>query len=114
MSEPLPHDLGAMADADAYNQWLLDRARRWLRGRVLDAGAGIGTQTARLVGMADEVVALEPEAELASLLRRRVPQATVVGATRGPSTARSTPSSASTSSSTSRTTPRCSLAFAIC
>jgi SAM-dependent methyltransferase len=67
-----------MADADAYNAWLVDRARPWLRGRVLDAGAGIGTQTLRLVQLADEVVALEPEAELAALLRRRVPQATVV------------------------------------
>jgi SAM-dependent methyltransferase len=78
VSEPLPHDLDAMADADAYNAWLVDRARKWLRGRVLDAGAGIGTHTSRLVGLADEVVALEPEAELAALLQSRVPAATVV------------------------------------
>jgi SAM-dependent methyltransferase len=76
--EPLPHDLDAMEAADAYNAWLVDRARQWLHGRVLDAGAGIGTHTSRLVALADEVVALEPDAELATLLRSRVPAATVV------------------------------------
>jgi SAM-dependent methyltransferase len=78
VTEPLPHDLDEMADADAYNAWLVERARPWLRGRVLDAGAGIGTHTARLRTLADEVVALEPEPELAALLRARVPGVTVV------------------------------------
>jgi SAM-dependent methyltransferase len=76
--EKLPHDLDAMADADAYNAWLVDRARPWLTGRVLDCGAGIGTHTARLVETASEVVALEPEAKLAEMLRERVPTATVI------------------------------------
>ena len=75
---PLPHDLDAMAFADSYNKWLVERARPWIRGRVLDAGAGIGTHTASLLTMADDVVAAEPDAALAGLLRRRVPDATIV------------------------------------
>jgi SAM-dependent methyltransferase len=67
-----------MAGADAYNGWLVERAAPWLRGRVLDAGAGIGTHTERLRDLSDEVVALEPAPELAALLRRRVPGITVV------------------------------------
>ena len=78
MTEPLPHDLDRMAIADAYNASLIARARPWLRGRVLDAGAGVGTHTIRLVGLAHEVVALEPSPQLAQLLRVRVPEAKVV------------------------------------
>ena len=78
VTEPLAHDLDAMAGAGGYNAWLVDRAGPWLRGRVLDAGAGIGTHTGRLRERADEVVALEPEPELASMLRRQVPGVKVV------------------------------------
>jgi len=67
-----------MAGATAYNEWLVERARPWLHGRVLDVGAGIGTHTVRLERFADEVVALEPERELATMLRANVARATVV------------------------------------
>jgi SAM-dependent methyltransferase len=67
-----------MAGAEAYNAWVVDRASRWIRGRVLDVGAGIGTHTARLLPLADEVVALEPEASLATLLRDAHPELTIV------------------------------------
>jgi SAM-dependent methyltransferase len=72
VDEPLAHDLQAMAGATAYNEWLFDRGRPWLHGRVLDLGAGIGTHSLQLVRVADEVVALEPDGELASILRARV------------------------------------------
>lgn len=75
---PLPHDLDRMAIAEAYNASLVDRARPWLGGRVLDAGAGVGTHTVRLVELAEHVVALEPSPALARLLRELVPQAEVV------------------------------------
>jgi SAM-dependent methyltransferase len=74
----LPHDLDAMAGAEAYNAWVVDRGARWIHGRVLDVGAGIGTHTSRLLPLADEVVALEPEAELATLLRAEHPSLTIV------------------------------------
>ena len=78
VQEQLVHDLDAMAEADNYNAWMIDRAAPWLHGRVLDVGAGIGTHTVRLREFADELVALEPEAELASMLREFVPDVTVV------------------------------------
>jgi SAM-dependent methyltransferase len=67
-----------MAGAEAYNAWIVDRGKRWIRGRVLDVGAGIGTHTSRLLPLADEVVALEPESELAALLRQQHPGLTIV------------------------------------
>ena len=76
--ETLAHDLDAMAGADAYNAWIVDRARPWLRGRVLDVGAGIGTHTRRLAEAADEVVALEPDRRFAAMLRAAVPAAQVI------------------------------------
>ena len=78
MPESLAHDLDAMAGATAYNAWLIDRARPWLHGRVLDAGAGIGTHTRRLVEVADEVVALEPDHDLAEILRAQEIDAQIV------------------------------------
>ena len=78
MIAPLPHDLDAMAGAEAYNAWVVDRGERWIHGRVLDVGAGIGTHTSRLLPLADQVVALEPEPELASLLRQEHPELTIV------------------------------------
>jgi SAM-dependent methyltransferase len=54
-----------------YTAWIVDRARPYLRGRVLDAGAGTGTFTETVVRIADEVVALEPEARFVELLRER-------------------------------------------
>src|SRR5436309_16071831 len=70
--QALAHDLQAMAGARAYNDWLIDRARPWLRGRVLDVGAGIGTHTRQLLPLADEVVALEPDPQFAQMLREEV------------------------------------------
>ena len=88
MPQALAHDLQAMAGATAYNAWLIDRARPWVHGRVLDVGAGIGTHTAQLRPLADEVVALEPDEQFAQMLRERVDGVTIVegdaGAVEGP------------------------------
>lgn len=67
----LDHVLAEIEAGGNYTQWIVDRARPYLHGRVLDAGAGTGTFTETIVGFADEVVALEPDADFAQLLRRR-------------------------------------------
>jgi SAM-dependent methyltransferase len=86
--QALAHDLQAMAGARAYNEWLIDRARPWIRGRVLDVGAGIGTHTTQLLPLADEVVAVEPDPQFARMLRERVNGVRIVegdaGAVEGP------------------------------
>lgn len=60
-----------MAQAQNYNAWLLDRSRPYLGRRVLDVGAGIGTFTELAAAGRERVVALEPEAEFAAMLRKR-------------------------------------------
>ena len=67
-----------MAGAEAYNAWVVDRGAPWIRGRVLDVGAGIGTHTVRLLPLAESVVAVEPERELAEVLRQELPGLTIV------------------------------------
>ncbi|HEX9415438.1 MAG TPA: class I SAM-dependent methyltransferase [Gaiellaceae bacterium] len=59
-----------MAEAPRYNRWLFDRCAPYLGRRVLDAGAGIGTFS-ELAAPGREVVALEPDPELVSVLRSR-------------------------------------------
>jgi SAM-dependent methyltransferase len=60
-----------MADADNYNEWLLDRGRPFIGRRVLDFGAGVGTFTAALAERGAEVVALEPDPEFTPRLHER-------------------------------------------
>jgi SAM-dependent methyltransferase len=67
---PATVTLERMAEARNYNAWLIDRCRPYLGRRVLDAGAGLGTFT-ECVADGRDVVALEPDCEYASRLRRR-------------------------------------------
>lgn len=75
-NEPSPyapsHDdvLEGLANAVNYNRWLFERARPYLGGHVLDAGAGIGTFSALAADVAD-VTALEPDRVFAEALRSR-------------------------------------------
>lgn len=55
-------DLEQMTAATNYVDWQFSLARPFIRGRVLEVGAGIGTFTQRLADVASEVIALEPNA----------------------------------------------------
>jgi SAM-dependent methyltransferase len=74
MSTPPLQDptLRLLEEAENYTFWLLARARPYLRGRVLDFGAGIGTFSAELASVADELVVLEPDPAFAARLRERL------------------------------------------
>jgi SAM-dependent methyltransferase len=75
--------LERMEGARNYNRWLFERCEAYLGSRVLDAGAGIGTFT-ELASVGRELVALEPDPELARALRNRFegdPAVTVVEGT---------------------------------
>lgn len=87
--DPSPDDLSrtleTLAEAVNYRDWLHAVTLPWLGRRVLDVGAGMGTMTDAIRDR-DLVVALEPEARYAELLRDRYrdqPQVQVweVGAT---------------------------------
>ena len=69
--DTLDHALTEIAQARSYNAWLFERARPQLGRRVLDFGAGLGTFSALAAAEGAQVVALEPEAEFADLLRER-------------------------------------------
>src|SRR5207302_9927893 len=67
----LDHVLEDIEAGRNYTEWIVDRARPYLHGRVLDAGAGTGTFTEAVARVADEGVALEPEPRFVELLRQR-------------------------------------------
>jgi SAM-dependent methyltransferase len=71
VSATLDHVLADIADSRNYNEWLFSRARTLLGGRVLDAGAGIGTFTALAAATGAQVTALEPDPAFVSHLRER-------------------------------------------
>ena len=71
-------------EARNYNRWLYGRARPYLRGRVLDLGAGIGAFTELALDDGFDVVALEPDPEFAASLESEFgsnPRADIVRAT---------------------------------
>lgn len=48
MSEPVPFELSALADAKRYQQWVADTVAPYLGRRILEVGAGIGSMSAWL------------------------------------------------------------------
>lgn len=62
--------LHLMSEMETFNQWMFDSIRPYIGQRVLEAGAGIGNFTGRLVDR-DLVVALELEADRVERLRQR-------------------------------------------
>ena len=64
--------LRTMERAERYNEWLYQRCRPHLGPCVLDVGAGTGTFAKRLLADRRTVVAVEPDPELAAVLRGRL------------------------------------------
>lgn len=64
------HTLQLMSELETFNQWMFDSIRPYIGQRILEAGAGIGNFTGRLVDR-ERVVALEIEADRVARLRER-------------------------------------------
>ncbi len=70
-------EFAALAEARNYRRLLLEEFAPFLRGDVLEVGAGIGQNTEELLALAGPatVTALEPDARFAAGFRRRLPGA---------------------------------------
>jgi len=64
-------DLEALADIPNYQNWILSHFRPYLRGRVLEIGAGVGTLSARYRAGVDTATLLEPAPNLIGQLRAK-------------------------------------------
>lgn len=64
--------LHTLSERDALGDWVFDRMRPHLGGRILEVGCGIGTYTRRLVGVGD-VVAFDPDPALVEHAKAAVP-----------------------------------------
>jgi SAM-dependent methyltransferase len=63
--------LRLLAETHNYTQWLLDRCRPYVRGRVLDVGAGLGTFSELLADAADRLIVGEPDPAFYEHVRER-------------------------------------------
>lgn len=79
LKQPDSYEFAAMREARRYRNALLKEFRPYLRGRVLEVGAGVGQLTELLVRQpgVQEVVAVEPNAGFCEVLRAACPGVTV-------------------------------------
>ncbi len=76
-------DLETLADMPNYHGWMMDAFTPFVRGHVVEYGAGLGTISALLLPHAARMTLVEPSANLVDALERRfaqTPQVAVVGA----------------------------------
>ncbi len=64
-------DLDVLTDVPNYYSWILEHFRKYLRGRVIEVGAGIGNVAARYADWVDELLLVEPAENLYPRLRGR-------------------------------------------
>lgn len=64
-------DLEVLADMPNYYTWIMDAFSPYVRGRVIEYGAGAGTVSARLAPLADELTLVELSTNLIEPLRAR-------------------------------------------
>ena len=75
-------DLETLADMPNYHGWMMDAFAPFVRGHVVEYGAGIGTISALLLPHAERMTLVEPSANLVRALERRfsdTPRVSVVG-----------------------------------
>ena len=64
-------DLEALATLPAYQEWILEKFRPYLRGKVIEIGAGLGNITSRYADGVEELLLVEPAKNLEGMLRER-------------------------------------------
>lgn len=64
-------ELDSLAEAVRYQNWIVEQFAPFVRGKVLEVGAGIGTMADHWVRLADEVHLIEPARNLFSALQER-------------------------------------------
>ena len=64
-------DLEALATLAAYQEWILEKFRPYLRGKVIEIGAGVGNITSRYADGVEELLLVEPAKNLEGMLRER-------------------------------------------
>ena len=64
-------DLEALATLPAYQEWILEKFRPYLRGKVVEIGAGLGNITSRYADGVEELLLVEPAENLEGMLRER-------------------------------------------
>jgi SAM-dependent methyltransferase len=78
-------EFAALSEARNYRRAIVEEFRPYLRGRVLEVGAGIGQTTEELLKLASvsEVVAVEPEQRFLGGFQERLPAVRLVHGTTG-------------------------------
>jgi len=74
-------DLEALGDLPHYTGWILEHFDPYLRGRVIEVGAGIGNVSARYVDRSRHALLVEPARNLHERLAERLGQRTNVTTT---------------------------------
>jgi glycosyltransferase involved in cell wall biosynthesis len=69
--DPAADMLGAMSEAKRFNRWMADTISPWVRGDVIELGAGIGNLTVLLAPRSRSYLATDTDAEHLSELRSR-------------------------------------------
>ena len=64
-------DLEALANLPAYQEWVLEKFRPYLQGKVIEIGAGMGNITSRYADAVEELLLVEPAKNLEGRLRGR-------------------------------------------
>ena len=68
-------DLEVLADMPNYYAWIMEVFTPYLRGRIVEYGAGAGTVSERLLAFADRLVLVEPSTNLTDVLRAKFAKA---------------------------------------